>query len=844
MQLLTMNSLTRTGSRIWPLSLKIDLMERTSTITATALGSSVPKLGSWLITDEGPTAGMVWRVRDTDDQHIGAGKYTITAESILSVLKGKIIEDKVTAADITGNKKDTTCTAKQAIQYLLKKQDKKDFTLGTIDYTDSNPYSFSGDNLYSALETITGSLEDAYWEVSFNSYPFKISIKKLSESDWSEMRLNRNITGVIKKQQSISNMYTAFMPVGKNNLKLPEVWLTRNVDKYGRIEKTETDQSMDTVAKLRAWGKEKLRNHAKPPATITLTGRYLAEVTGEKLDKIRLNRVCKVPIDGESTIAERVIRLSWADWIKEPESMNVTLCNQENDVASIIKEMVKSGGRSSRQAAEDAQEDHAWFEDTTEHVAMVAETIIGKNKDGVDWKRVSELKVGPDGIHGTVDKIEGDVKKIGTRFDQDEKKIGMVVGTYPDGKNFVKAGEICLAINESGESEAMISANKIYLLGDTIAKKITAEYISAKIATIPNLNGLAATFSGNVTVKTALFSQYYYLGTGVPYRNLADGISEVRINGPTSNSYKLQYKTWNQQEWQDAGSFSRAIASWTVGWSNGKWTATASPQNQECWTEIMGGTPVWTGRTVEIPIMAVDNTDYYNQKNTGRSVSATFTMAKADMDLTRSSRYSTEPSADGTITNLPVVQDGWWIFTMTAAGTTKTYKMKIDYSVQKSDMDLTRSSRYSSEPSADGTITNLPVTQSGWWVFTMTAAGTTKSYKMKIDYSVSKSQMDLDRSSRYSSEPSADGTISNLSVTQSGWYIFTMDVAGTTKTYKLRISYSVSKSSIDLTRSARYEEEPSTDGTITNLPVVQSGWWVFTVTVGGTSKTFKLRITV
>lgn len=573
MQLLNDHSLERDGDRMMPVMMKIDLTERASTVGATVKSRKVPKLNRWVITDEGPTAGMVWRVRDTNDQHIGAGKLTLTVESVVNILKDKIMFGKITPKEITGNSKAEECTAKQAIQYILKKQDVKDFELGTIDYTDSNPYTFNGDDLFSAIETVTASLEDAYWDINFSKYPFKLNIRRLSEDGWSEMRMNRNITGIINKSQSKNNMYTVFYPIGRNNLKLPgDGCLTKNTGTYGRIEKTEADQSMDTVAKLRAWAREKLRNHAKPLATITIPGRYMAEATGEKLDRIRINRICRVPIDGESTIEERVIRISWNDWVKDPEGITVTLCNQENDVASIIKEIQKrgGGGKGGRDDAENAEEDHAWFEDTTSHVAMVAEAIIGKNEEGVDWKRVAEIIVDGEGIHQKVSAMEGDVEKYGTRLDQNEKAIGLVVGTYDDGGNFIKAGGITAAINDDGSADVFIEARKIHALGEFIANRITAEYISSKIANIATLSVKAIAMSGGLSASGDIRTSGTIGGYDLFCRgqDMREAIISASVSGNT-----LKLKNCKGEE----TTFSKAT-SLSGEWSGNTWTVTASPQ--------------------------------------------------------------------------------------------------------------------------------------------------------------------------------------------------------------------------------------------------------------------------
>jgi hypothetical protein len=63
--------------------------------------------------------------------------------------------------------------------------------------------------------------------------------------------------------------------------------------------------------------------------------------------------------------------------------------------------------------------------------------------------------------------LEDDVAKFETNFVKTDTLIGMVVGTR-NGQNYIKAGEITLAINSSsGETEARINADHIFIDGNT-----------------------------------------------------------------------------------------------------------------------------------------------------------------------------------------------------------------------------------------------------------------------------------------------------------------------------------------------------------------------------------------
>ena len=432
MILIQPNSLTPIGVPLHPTSMKITLNERSSTLSVQLISDDVLKIGTWLKSIRGPAAGTVWRIKSVDDTHLGGSTYTFQTEHMINSLKDLILFDEVTAGTMAGNSSATNCTAKKAFQYILGKQNI--WTLGSFAYNVSKPYKFNGETLFAALETITSTLEDAYWDYNFSTFPFKLNVRKRSDEVDSEMRMNRNITGPVKVQIDKSNMYTVIYPVGKNDLHLSEKKLKKNTSVWGTIEHQETDQSYSTQDELRTWAQSKLNNHCEPTVTITVTGRYLAEATDEPLDRIRLNRVCRIPLAKYNTIiAERVTTLTWADWIKEPETFSVTLCNTRNDLSNIIKEISSSSSKSSKTSATNSGEDHAWMEDTTEHVGLVAEAIVGRGANGVDWRRVSEIIVDGEGIHQRVTRTEADITLAEARLDICEEAINAEVTARGEG---------------------------------------------------------------------------------------------------------------------------------------------------------------------------------------------------------------------------------------------------------------------------------------------------------------------------------------------------------------------------------------------------------------------------
>jgi len=395
------------GERFTPDSMSLNLAERESTASM-KIGDGAPAIavGDWLIDNTEPGAGIVWRAK-TVDQDYGNQARTVTLEHIISTLKDTIMFGEVTPADMSGTTGATECTAEEAAEYILSKTNL--WTLGGIDYNVSAPFNFNGDSLFDALETVCSALEDSCWEYDLTEIPFKLYIREKSEATACEMRMSRNISSV-RKTIDRSRMYTRLYPIGQNNIHITGDYISRNENTWGIICKTETENSKKTEAELLAWATERLRRHSDPAVTITISGVDMSAATGESLDHIRIGTVCRVPLpEFNTTMAERVVKLAYRDKINEPENITVTLSNTMEDVATIINNQSKSGGRSGRAAAKKEGEDHAWFIDTESHVGMVAEAIIGQGPSGVDWSRVASIIVDGYGIHERVMATEDEI---------------------------------------------------------------------------------------------------------------------------------------------------------------------------------------------------------------------------------------------------------------------------------------------------------------------------------------------------------------------------------------------------------------------------------------------------
>lgn len=391
---------------------ELTICERDSTASISVTSTDGISVNSWIKDDNGPGTGIVWRVKGIR-QNFGKGLPEVDLEHVINTLKDRILFGEITPETIAGSGA-TTCTALQAVTYILNQQ--SDWVLGTFSFSSvSSAYKFDGDNLLDALKKVSNTLEEPCWSYDMSSYPFTLNITAKPSGVACEMRAGRNLE-TISRTIDKTGMYTRFYPIGKDDLHISGNYVSKNESTYGIISKVETDQSIDTTAGLTAWANERLNKHAQPRVNITAKGLAIADATGEALDSLTLGRICRVPLpEYSTTIEERITELHYADAKNKPEDVNVTLSNEKDDrttFAQLISNEIKSGagpgGSGARGGARQSKEDHAWLEDNTD-------------------------------------------------------SIGMVVGTY-QGNKFIKAGEITLAINATtGETMAKIMANHVFM---------------------------------------------------------------------------------------------------------------------------------------------------------------------------------------------------------------------------------------------------------------------------------------------------------------------------------------------------------------------------------------------
>ena len=268
---------------------------------------------------------------------------------------------------------------------------------------------------------------------------------------------------------------------------------------------------------------------------------------------------------------------------------------EKNEIRSTVRNLSADLGSSIRQTASEIRSD-VWAAKSSLY-SSITQTASSIRMEVANTK--SSLM---SSITQTASQIRSEVtatkSSLSSSITQNANRIALVVDA-----NGIKPASIVTAIN-NGASSVVISANHVQLDG----------YVSAT-----NFSTVLANLS-SAHIQRLYVDANIYGPNGLSLYTL--GLMGVSLSS-SGNTYTLKQQTLNGTE-TTIGTFSRAVSSWTMGWSNGVLTATANPQSQSCTTSIYQGTPSWSGKTVTIPILAVNSANPNVEVNTGRSVTATY----------------------------------------------------------------------------------------------------------------------------------------------------------------------------------------------------------------------------
>lgn len=531
-----------------------------------------------------------------------------------------ILQDSIWAGET-----DFEGTKTQFLTALLNQQTHlvkgvKPWVLGTCQDSSTYKKSIKNDNLMDLFQDLEDEGGDYYFQYDQTVWPWQVSYLQRSSNVASEFRLQRNMEKCrISENDSelctrlvleVNAMVTDSEGVQQNES------VTRTYNNaaaqaiYGIIVKTEDIDTTDTLPngpfpEADAFASKFLSDRAAPIVTVQIDGLELYRRTGDTWDEARLGTLCRVAVpDYDTYISQRVVAVSYPDQYGVSDRVTITLSNATPKTlkeTSSLSSSVSTAQRTASRAGSRGRSNSRAVESFDQHFKIVDDNNNVLKQAGMHLD-----------ANGLLVYADDNVNMVGSRFNVQADKIGMVVGTRPDGRNFVKAGEICIAINESGETTAVLDADRVLAgrgaetIGDLelpdwmdtttglIATKATIVDLNALRArvgtleadsiTTSNMESINAMFN-SVGAKDIAASGTLSIKDGNTYYGVQRSISDLQIVS-SGNTYTLQYKKWADSNWTSVSqSFSRAT-SLSGGWSGGRYTVTASPQGNTNSTKL------------------------------------------------------------------------------------------------------------------------------------------------------------------------------------------------------------------------------------------------------------------
>ena len=504
------------------------------------------------------------------------------------------------------------------------------------------------DSVLNVLLNILDQKPDCMMAFDFSTNPWKVNIVKRGISVVAEGRLSRNVSSAMvtydDSELTTRVWYQTFSHDDQGNVN--NYWTYRDADTlstYGVIEgRVQTSADM-TGSEINKTVNAFIRDHKQPKTSIRIQASELAHITGERIDKFFIGDLMRLALpDYGLTVELNITSITWSDVYNNPNSISIQLGEEEDTVVTFLHNLDATGsgsGSSSGRGGGGAagKEAEAWSVYKTltdEYGKILKEAGIYLDANGTliyaqdteknlgsrfnvqagmisaEVERASNAETNLSGrLNVTAEKVEAEVTRATTaegtlsgritvtagRIDQMVRNVGA------DGT--ITAASICLAIN-SGGSSATINADKIYLLGQTIANTITADYITTKLASANMVTAKALLVQGVITCQDGISCVAIYANN--------NNITNPLMDASVSNNVLTLTKADGT-----AVTFSKA-ATLSGSWSGGTFTVSATGASLS--TTIVQGTASWSGDTATVPIEAIDSDNPGYQYATGRSI--------------------------------------------------------------------------------------------------------------------------------------------------------------------------------------------------------------------------------
>lgn len=407
----------------------------------------------------------------------------------------------------------------------------KPWVLGTCADARNVAKSLNYNNLFSLLKECIDTGSDYYFTYDQTVWPWEISLVEKPAGVRSEFRLNRNIEKCRISDNDAELCTRLILNVNKAKesqdpdtpTENQSIWRIYNNSaaqaNFGIITKTaDIDVTQDTLPggpfpEADSWASDFLSKRAEPQLQIQIDGLQLNRITGDSWDETNLCELCRVALpEYSAAISQRVVTITYTDLYSAPERISVSLANTLPNFTDNLTALAReTAALASENRYYERQE--SYFK---KYFSILDRQGNILHQAGLELDAYGMLVYADDGEN-----------MIGSRFEVQANRIGMVVGTI-NGVDYIKAGEIALAINSTtGESTALINADHVNISGTSTA------HLLVDALQQDNNGNLVVKASGGLKVErteSGITTQYGVFDGG----NLTGGVMATMINGQSA----------------------------------------------------------------------------------------------------------------------------------------------------------------------------------------------------------------------------------------------------------------------------------------------------------------------
>lgn len=233
------------------------------------------------------------------------------------------------------------------------------------------------------MDAINGIMEqvpEMFMSYAYEKSPWSLNIREREKTVTAEGRISRNVKSAVIEMDDSDLCTKVFMKGLGGTDKWGSETDSTAQKKYGTIEKVITGAN-STKAIAQSTARSYLKRHKKPRYTITIDAIELSDITGQSLDKFTIGKKCRLALPKYGiNVEENITQISWQSIYQNPNSVTVTLSDQEDTVVKHITQQAKATARSVKKVQAKAQK----AEETA--VASVCTASVANNvltlKDG------------------------------------------------------------------------------------------------------------------------------------------------------------------------------------------------------------------------------------------------------------------------------------------------------------------------------------------------------------------------------------------------------------------------------------------------------------------------------